>query len=175
MKRRLFNILSALSLVVCIATPVLWVRSLWVADTVHWSSGGRLYAVNLLSVKGVLGLGVVRYPQPHSSVAPSEWQTFRRDQVNDIEPFRWSFLGVAVKTGSDADGQGIAVKVSCWFLLGVSAVLPARWFWVWRRARMIERQGRCRKCGYDLRASPERCPECGTPISGQAGDNIGRG
>jgi len=45
------------------------------------------------------------------------------------------------------------------------AVMPSIWAirWVYlRRKRNKWRRNRCTKCGYDLRASPDRCPECGT-------------
>ncbi len=53
--------------------------------------------------------------------------------------------------------RGVAVQ---WLLLAtVAAVFPAIAF-VGNYRRGL-REGRCVGCGYDLRATPERCPECG--------------
>jgi hypothetical protein len=46
-------------------------------------------------------------------------------------------------------------------LMLVFAILPAFWIRRYLERRKLVAQGHCPFCGYDLRAIPERCPECG--------------
>jgi hypothetical protein len=63
----------------------------------------------------------------------------------------------------------VRAAVPWWFLMLVFAVAPARWVRRWRRERGAGMVGRCRGCGYDLRATPERCPECGLGVQASGG------
>ena len=43
-------------------------------------------------------------------------------------------------------------------LLPFCAIAP----YLWLRRRRVTKLGHCPACGYDRRATPDRCPECGT-------------
>jgi hypothetical protein len=81
--------------------------------------------------------------------------------INPVQPWPASALLRWAMTEDDLTPREWAVSVPCWLVVTVAAPYP-----LFRLARRFQRcqwlrDGRCRLCGYDLRASRGRCPECG--------------
>ena len=82
----------------------------------------------------------------------------------DIEPEDGPPAAVSA-TNPPSSWSVQAVQVPFWFLLSVAAAWPVAWIVNRFRPRP---PGRCRGCGYDLRATPGRCPECGRAAAAAA-------
>ena len=52
-----------------------------------------------------------------------------------------------------------------YWLPTIVTAIPALWIGSLIVRRRASRPGLCPTCGYDLRATPDRCPECGTPVT----------
>lgn len=69
--------------------------------------------------------------------------------------------------GSAPDGRFLpsrrVARVACLPLALALAVLPAAWL-VRQSNRPLGKDERCPWCGYDIRATPFRCPDCGTEL-----------
>jgi hypothetical protein len=124
-RRRVLNLVTALSLLLCVAACVLKVQTLSFRTNpglyVEWSlAGGDRYHVRA-DPEGVM----------------------------------------AFKFGGNLFGLPQLV-LPYWLLFIATAMLPGTRFSRWSRSRQKRPRGVCTECGYDLRATPERCPECGT-------------
>ena len=54
-----------------------------------------------------------------------------------------------------------AIEIPWWSLFLLFSLLPGTRLAARVRRRSQRRRGLCPACGYDLRATPQRCPECG--------------
>jgi hypothetical protein len=74
---------------------------------------------------------------------------------------------VSTTTGAHwSRGRYLDVTFPLWLVVLLASVLPVVWELRYRRGRRRRARlskGLCSSCGYDLRATPLRCPECGAP------------
>jgi hypothetical protein len=156
MTRRVANLVTALSLLLCAAVVALWARSSWRTDAGWYATPGSTFGANseagrlvLIWAKGPFPpLGFDAYSGPHRS------------------PLWLHAKHLLVFRAFDSGGQSWAIQAPHWSA-AVAALVPA--LWVRRLRRRDRRAGLCPQCGYDLRATPGRCPECGTPTPAAPG------
>jgi hypothetical protein len=178
MRHRLLTLAAAISLLLCIATAALWVRSLQTRDTAIFNPtpppGETRVQWHLSAAAGQTRVMRVRGPVAFARGANRVWWS----EPLDGQPWwfigtgsKWGLLGASVHnggTGVDATiGPRTTFRVSYWAVVLplwlptlLFAVLPT--VWCLRRRRAPAAPNACQACGYDLRATPDRCPECGT-------------
>ena len=169
MSRRRLVLLGALtSLFLSTAIALSWVRSFrgdrWEQRsriTFHRGPADDGTFLELSSWRGSVQLKYVHGPR------------FRRDKPGD------RFGGVADLWGArlttrgrlgfawhrDRPGPRALLRIPHWALV-IGSLLPTggillRWRRNWLMGSRVA-AGLCASCGYDTRASPDRCPECGT-------------
>ena len=79
--------------------------------------------------------------------------------------------GFGLGRSPEAVDTQLYARVPTPYLIALSLGIAGWSAWRWRQIRRGDRikAGRCPGCGYDLRASLRRCPECGRAVAG-AGD-----
>jgi hypothetical protein len=110
-----------------------WLPPSFDASTKHWDWGEAAMTYNS------------GYPSPQGVTSWIWWDHYIDHQTYRLPNEVWR------------------IQVRPWLLIIPPAILPAISLTRYTRRRRVLRQGLCRTCGYDLRATPGRCPECGTP------------
>ncbi|MDB5355283.1 MAG: hypothetical protein JWN24_1736 [Phycisphaerales bacterium] len=174
MRRRLFTLAAAGSLLLCVATGVVWVRSDDARSAVRFDWRGAGYA--LYSDRGRIGVdnspAIDDFRVEQRRVILKELEKQQRLMAflaskGDEEKNRPTFMENPnwITTAAANEPAAIRYAVPYWPIILVLLILPAIWLMGYRRSLIRLGRGCCRGCGYDLTGNTSGvCPECGTRI-----------
>jgi hypothetical protein len=181
----LVHVTVAASTLLCVAAAILWVRGYWRFEAANVqfqpTNYSRLWYEITIYNSAITGVEATQHwaeSTPHCF--QTEWISSTDHDAYDYprSPATWwekmGFNGYLtterqMREEMAKPSQGLFSRLDAgwmrfeaphWFLVALFAILPTRRLVSIYRKR--NRQGNlCLKCGYDLRATPHRCPECG--------------
>lgn len=149
--------MAMLSLLLAVATVVVWMRQRPVFfDFPVIRNSHSIYGVSYitLSESSVLVAYLI-----NTHPMPDPWG------AGDYFDHLGLYFGWYIHWGS----KYLYLIIPYWVLVAGFGLMPLHWIWFWRRKVRRQKKriaaGCCEQCGYDLRASKDRCPECGRGFS----------
>jgi hypothetical protein len=187
-KRKLFMVLSAGSLILCLATVVLWVRSYARADRLEIDRYGDLRPGDVgetiqicvvFSTRGGIRVEVLEqhrarwtFTSPRNETRFSHRTYIATESAvhvghTDGGTTEWKGVGIAFgedNSGKYATGGLRFLVLPYWLPVGLTAAGSVPVFVLWKRRRRPA--GYCGRCSYNLTGNTSGvCPECGTALA----------
>jgi hypothetical protein len=184
--RIVLNAATLLSLVMCGLIVALWVRSdqgmvLWRPSAhILLQGDGKFRYYRVSFDEWTVDRSAWSFPSYYAELGAESSQNLEQQEKEEsdksgrcgLEYWRaqWHLIGPGKMGGFAEPAHVLHLGAPRWLCLMVMGLIPmvrsigggmrlAR-----RRSRL--RRRRCVTCGYDVRATPERCPECGTAVEG---------
>jgi hypothetical protein len=165
------HIVTALAVLVMLLVAFSWWRGRHLVDSVMLvTPAGKLHALahhrgSLVVLTTNVQIRKAGRATVHTVTTPADFVRHAIEQIQQADTAKVNALGIRCYTGATSmshllpRGDKTLIVVPPWSLCaaaGLAIIAPVM--------KRRPRSGHCRACGYDLRASVDCCPECGTAI-----------
>jgi len=161
--RLAWNAAALISMLLCLACIGVWIRSRLAFDYFTWTYrlAGDDRTISLMLNYGTVEISWLKWSGTPASQGFPDFQGFRH-AVHVAEPAYDHAFGWFADVSHIRAIKGVHVPI--WSTVVAFGLWPMAWALRFKEVRRRWRvnRGHCHACGYDLRATPNKCPECGT-------------